>query len=320
MPVITNQPDLQRGTLWGQFISALLFGFYSCLLVVTLWRPEGTGRPLTAIGWIIIAIYFLTLCRVVVDCRILQHMLLDRGSMDSASADYGFQQGFSSAAALLSDGLFCWRLYMIWSRSIRVIIVPACLLVLNAVGFITIAVITFLMARWPINPRLLAINFPLFIAAHSVVIAYTCYITIFIVGRLWWVGREANKIESPDRPKPNRYSGAISALIQSGGMYSATMVLTIIAAVKMDFTMILIVDRIAASVNGISATLLVLQLDMFQKQTGDRDPPLTTGATINFAVQEGSSFSGASLGPVPRRRRASMSMAVYRPREPATVV
>ncbi|KAG9036954.1 hypothetical protein FRB95_007517 [Tulasnella sp. JGI-2019a] len=176
------------------------------------------------------------------------------------------------------------------------------------------------MARWPTDPRLLAINFPLFIAVQSVVIAYTCYITIFIAGQLWWVGRAANRIESPERPKRNRCLGAISALIQSGGMYSATMVLTIIAAVKVDFTMIPIVGRISASINGIPATLLALQLDMFQKQTGEHDPPLMTGATINFAGQERSSFSGELLAPVTRRRRASTSMAVYRPHESITDV
>ncbi|KAG8988304.1 hypothetical protein FRB94_003389 [Tulasnella sp. JGI-2019a] len=79
-----------------------------------------------------------------------------------------------------------------------------------------------------------------------------------------------------------------------------------------------IVGRIAVPANGISATLLVLQLNMFQNQTRAReDLPLATGPTFKFAGQEGSSSSegGESpLAPVVRRRRASMSMALYQSR------
>ncbi|KAG9028291.1 hypothetical protein FRB95_006624 [Tulasnella sp. JGI-2019a] len=61
---------------------------------------------------------------------------------------------------------------------------------------------------------------------------------------------------------------------------------------------------------------------MFEKRTQDRESqPLSTGATIDFVRQEGSSSSGGgelSRPLVSRHRRASMSMAVYRAGELAT--
>ncbi|KAG9002386.1 hypothetical protein FRB93_011503 [Tulasnella sp. JGI-2019a] len=318
---VEDLTEPQRGQLWGEYIATLLFGFYSCLLIITLWRPIGTRR-LTAIAWIIIATYFLTLCRVVVDYPILDRAFFVTGGNpgELQSTDYvlrGVQQGVSSAAALLSDGLFCWRLYVIWSRSIRIILLPVCLLVITAIGATAIVATNLVTARRLQDHHLLVMAGPLFMAAQGVVIVYTCYMTIFIAGRLWWVGNAVKQITSPEQPRKNRYSGAIYALIQSGVMQSVTRILVIIAAATVNLTMTPIVGRIAVQVNGISATLLVLQLDLFQKKARHLEsPPLTTGPTFKFADPEATSSSESGerqMAPVTRRRRASMPIAVYLP-------
>ncbi|KAG9003809.1 hypothetical protein FRB94_008505 [Tulasnella sp. JGI-2019a] len=187
------------------------------------------------VGWMIIAIYCLTLCRVAVDYQVLYRMLFVDGGDPRVlePTDYvlrGLQQGFSFASALLSDSLFCWRLYVIWSKNIRIIILPACLLALNAVGFIAITVLDFLTAKQPNDLRFLAAKYPLFLAVQSVVIVYTLYITIAIFCQVWWVGSAVDRLASPGQPRRNRYHAVISALAQSGFMYSATMILTIIGA------------------------------------------------------------------------------------------
>ncbi|KAG8981529.1 hypothetical protein FRB94_008953 [Tulasnella sp. JGI-2019a] len=163
--------------------------------------------------------------------------------------------------------------------------------------------------------RLIATNFLLFLVVQSIAIMYTTYITVFIAGRLWWVGRARNKMLSFEDARRNRYSRAISALVQSGTMQVTMRISTITAEATGNLTVIPLVGRISASFYGISATLLVWQLSIFQKQTQDHDaPPLTTGATMQFVRQARSSSSSGGelhLAPVPRRRRASTSAAVH---------
>ncbi|KAG8990527.1 hypothetical protein FRB94_010707 [Tulasnella sp. JGI-2019a] len=322
MPAIRDPKVFQLG---AAFASAILVGIYSCIILVTLWRPVGAGRPL-AIGWIIIAIYCLTLCRVAAGYRTLGRTLFTtsgkREMLDSTEyVLLGLRHGFSFAATWLSDGLFCWKLYVISSRSIRIVLLPAGLMVLNAISFTTIVVIDFLLA-WRPNDRLAAINFQLFVAVQCVILVNTCYITVFIASLLWSVGRAVNKMSPLEKSKRNGYSTAICALVQTGVIHSATRVVTIVIALAVDPTMLSAAGGITLTINAISITLLFLQLNMFQKQTRDHEAsPLTTGATFDFVHPEASSSSACgewSRPSVTRQRRASVPMTVCQARGPAT--
>ncbi|KAG8994485.1 hypothetical protein FRB94_009881 [Tulasnella sp. JGI-2019a] len=88
MPVIETLTNLQQQSLWGGFIEAFLFGIYSCLLVVTLWIPITTRRPPTVIGWTIIAIYSLTIGRVVTDACICFRDLFVNSGVTFEPIDY----------------------------------------------------------------------------------------------------------------------------------------------------------------------------------------------------------------------------------------
>ncbi|KAG9006442.1 hypothetical protein FRB94_000680 [Tulasnella sp. JGI-2019a] len=124
-------------------------------------------------------------------------------------------------------------------------------------------------------------------ATNVVVMLYTTYNTVFIAGRLWWVGKAANRFIPAEEVKRNRYRGAISAVAQSGVMYLAVTIVLIVAAATQNIITIVIVGHIAVVINGIAATLLVLQLNTFQAQMhrtqGHQPPPLATGATFKFA-------------------------------------
>ncbi|KAG9023220.1 hypothetical protein FRB95_013404 [Tulasnella sp. JGI-2019a] len=213
-------------------------------------------------------------------------------------------------AVLASGGLFCWRLYVIWSRNVRIILIPACLLVVNVIGFSFIVVIDFLLAARPHDQRYISLHVSLYIWVSAVTLAHTAYITICITGRLWWVGNATNKLYGKRR---NRYQGAINAIAQNGVIYVVSMVLSIITGAIVNSVMVVVVRRINPSMNGISATLLVLELNMYQDRTQreeDSNLPTITGASIHFAIPQGS-FSSISEGwtqsPVVRRRRASIA-------------
>ncbi|KAG9001945.1 hypothetical protein FRB93_011917 [Tulasnella sp. JGI-2019a] len=323
MPVITDLTDLQRGTLWGEYAEALLIGIYTCLLIVTLWKPIESKRPLTLIGWTIIVIYVLSILRVVACFWVLYRSLFINGGeiLKLESTDYvlrGVQEGLAFIGYLVSDGLFCWRLYVIWSRNIRIILLPALLLVVTVVGFTIIVVTDFLSAARPDDLRYITLNLSVFIWVLAVVLAYTCYITIFIAGRLWWVGRATNKISTLGEKKRHGYQGAINAIVQSGVIYVITTALTIVSVATMNTAMMTIIGSIGPTLSGICATLLVLQLNMYQdraKRVEDSKRSPMTGASIQFANPQGTSSSTSAEwthSPVMRRRRASIATCQHR--------
>ncbi|KAG9006685.1 hypothetical protein FRB93_008417 [Tulasnella sp. JGI-2019a] len=320
MPVIEELTDLQLGSFWGGFVEAFLVGIYSCLFVVTLWTPITTRRPLTIIGWTIIAIYCLTLGRAVTDACVFHRTLFVNGGELPAlkSIDYGLraiQHAFIFVVATLADGLFCWRLYVIWLRSIRVILFPALLLMIHTMICIAAVATDLLLALQPFRMQYLC-SLRWYLTGEVVTASlYTLYNTVLIAGRLRWAGHESKKFGALEEVKGNRYGGAIAALVQSGVVYLITMLLMLSALLTKNMLMISVVTQISAIVNGISATLLILQLNLFQERILKHnvdDPPLTTGATFRFAGLETPSLtsrkSSAYQSSVITCRRASMSM------------
>ncbi|KAG9000718.1 hypothetical protein FRB94_005185 [Tulasnella sp. JGI-2019a] len=117
--------------------------------------------------------------------------------------------------------------------------------------------------------------------------------------------------------------GVICALIETGFIQVTTRIATIVLSV-VESNLVPTTGRITIPLNGISATLLVLQLNAFHERTGDSEgPPLSTGATFKFVGQEGSSSSESRerpRTPLVRRHQPSTSMAIYQPHESITDV
>ncbi|KAG9039033.1 hypothetical protein FRB95_012744 [Tulasnella sp. JGI-2019a] len=225
----------------------------------------------------------------------------------------GVQEGLAFMVILASDGLFCWRLYVIWSRNIRIILLPACLLVVNVIGFTFMVVIDFLLAARSNDLRYTSLHTSLFISMSAVILAYTAYITLFITGRLWWVGRATNRLSTINEKRRNGYQGAINAIVQSGVIYFVLMILSIVFAAMMNLVMMAFLACINPSSNGILATLLVLQLNTCQNRTQrdeEKNHTAMTGASIHFAAPQGMSSSiskECTRPPVMRHRRASIA-------------
>ncbi|KAG9008759.1 hypothetical protein FRB94_012983 [Tulasnella sp. JGI-2019a] len=315
--------NLQEGTLWGQFMETWLFGLYTCLFIVTIRRPIMKRKRLTSIGWIIVVIYWLTVGRFVADFRTMYRTLFvtcgDPNKLESN--DYvlrGFQNGLTFTACIISDSLFCWRLYVIWSRNVRIILIPAFLLVLNTIGCTLIVIADFHLAYQPKDERYQTAYVRLWMVVLGIVIAYTAYTTLFIVGRLWSVGGAVNKFVPSQEVKGNRYRAVMNALIQSGGIYLTAMVLYMCALGSESVILVAAVRGISADANSISSILLFLQLDLFQereKHAHIHGPPLTTGATINFANRGTTSTAEGGWSRVSAARFRRTSMPAYLDRD-----
>ncbi|KAG8878387.1 hypothetical protein FRB97_002550 [Tulasnella sp. 331] len=242
-------------------------------------------------GWFIIIIYSLTICNVALGFGILQRVMFVNGgnAAEYTTADYlvhEFHVGSTLIANHLADSLFVRRLYVIWSRNIRIVLLPVFLFICGAIFATTIIITDALVGN---DPRYGVVNISVYYSYLGVVIVNTCYVTILVAGRLWWIGRKMNQVESLEQVRETRYQGAIKALVQSGSLYTIVNVLSVIASAKENTAMLTVMSNITSTIAGISATLLVLQLNMFQDEVKGRKvngPPLTTGATIHFARQQ----------------------------------
>lgn len=56
----------------------------------------------------------------------------------------------------------------------------------------------------------------------------TWVVTGLIIGKLWWVGRRSKAAAQPGGPPVNRYRSIIIALVESGALYSVTMLIFLI--------------------------------------------------------------------------------------------
>ncbi|KAG8851868.1 hypothetical protein FRB96_009053 [Tulasnella sp. 330] len=259
MPSIPQLTDLQKGTIWGEYAEVFLLGIYTCLVVVTLRAGLRKGR-LHLIGWFIIVVHWLTICRVALGLYVLYRvMFIDGGSPANYQiTDYvlhGIRQGCTLVTAHLADSLFIWRLYVIWSRNVRIVLLPMFLFSCSATGAVVIVTSNFFLAKGPLYA---AIHLWAPYATLAVVIVNTCYVTVLVASRLWWMGRMLHKMESSEKIRKSRYQGTITALVQSGSMYTIAVGLCLMSGIKRNIAIITVTGDVTAVVVGISATLLVL--------------------------------------------------------------
>ncbi|KAG8980224.1 hypothetical protein FRB94_011329 [Tulasnella sp. JGI-2019a] len=198
-------------------------------------------------------------------------------------------------------------------------LLPAFLTVFYAIDCILIVVTDFRMAYRSDDPKYAAIYVWLWIAVLGLAIVNTAYVTLFIVGRLWRVGSATNKVASPQEVKKNHYQGAINAIVQSGAIHSAALVVYVVALGSGSITFQMAVRSMCSDANSIASTLLFLQLDLFQEQAkpaGAHEQPLTTGATVEFTPQRRTSSGEEECpqvaAPAPRLRRTSMPTYLHR--------
>ncbi|KAG9009884.1 hypothetical protein FRB94_011330 [Tulasnella sp. JGI-2019a] len=282
-------------------------------------------KRLTIIGWIVVAIYFLTLGRFAADFRTLYRTLFvtcgDPAKFQPADHVLrGFQDGLTFTACIASDSLFCWRLYVIWSRNIRIILLPVFMMVLYTIDCTLIVIADFYMVHQPNDPKFGAIYAWLWMVTLGIAILNTVYVTCFIVGRLWCVGSATNKFASPQDVKKNHYQGAINALIQSGATHSTAMIVYVIALSSKSIVFQAAVRNVASDANSIASTLLFLQLELFQQEAqhaGAARQALTTGATINFAPQRRTILEETEWSSAPATRLRRTSMPAYLRRDSA---
>ncbi|KAG8882678.1 hypothetical protein FRB98_003536 [Tulasnella sp. 332] len=170
-------------------------------------------------------------------------------------------------SGIVGDSLIIWRLYIIWSRSKRIIIAPVIALIAYGAGGVLICYCEFRTVLYNNDDRFLSITADLTLFTILGGLATNLYSTSLIVGRIWWTGRQVQMIASTAiERRRHAYMPIIRALVESAALHTATMITTVIASILVKNASI-IFGHIDPMVIGIAPTLLVLQLNIVKLKT-----------------------------------------------------
>ncbi|KAJ7155626.1 hypothetical protein C8R46DRAFT_1295400 [Mycena filopes] len=160
----------------------------------------------------------------------------------------------------IADGLVIYRCYCVWNNSARVVVAPVILLIVTTVFGVIPAL--------PSNP--------LFIFS----LATNVLVTALTAGRIWWIARKGRAYLQADAQQ--RYSSSEAILIESGALYSATvlayLIMTAIPSARLllplvlqMLTQIMVCHgipgyspalRLVTPLQGIAPTLIIVRVGM----------------------------------------------------------
>ncbi|KAK7007382.1 hypothetical protein R3P38DRAFT_1668470 [Favolaschia claudopus] len=232
---------------WTQAaISLVLYGLYIALFLLSLYalsRRRTTGTRLLVMASYVMAAMGTTQIALTVTIAV-QNLNLLQGivegeitSMIHVGRGLNIAQGVTFVVNnFITDCIFMYRCYVVWSCQMKPIILPALLLVLTAgIGCYTTALPKGTIAYEH--------------AAYILAAATNLCLTALTAGRIFWVRRATSAILRPDSPTSRRYRIALGVILESGAVY----LLVIITLVIGDFLnpeMLLITRAIAQQLMG----------------------------------------------------------------------
>ncbi|KAG8931265.1 hypothetical protein FRC02_002987 [Tulasnella sp. 418] len=213
--------------LLGTFISVFIFGVYACAFVVAVSRMKHSRRKSHVVPIVIGLLFFLTSVSVALQIADIFTAFVDHASNVKGYFSVRSQRPLAGAIdsilflnLSLGDSFIIWRLYVLWNQNIHVIWLPGALAAAGAVcGWVSMGHELRMMAlRDP------SYAFPLYtwsVAAISLSLSLTIIVTFLICLRLFQVSRSVAPISDRD----GFYNNMIKALIESGSLFSASLLL-----------------------------------------------------------------------------------------------
>ncbi|KAG8883812.1 hypothetical protein FRB97_005815 [Tulasnella sp. 331] len=127
---------------------------------------------------------------------------------------------FIECAEIMADVLLIWRLYVIWHKNKKIIILPAVLLASDFAMGTTIWLMAIITG---INRRASQFSqafFVLSIVNSTCALLLNVYSTTLVISRLWWDSRRASTPQTR-----GLYKTVIVSLVESGAMFTVTLIL-----------------------------------------------------------------------------------------------
>ncbi|KAJ6592867.1 hypothetical protein B0H19DRAFT_1224644 [Mycena capillaripes] len=145
---------------------------------------------------------------------------------------------------IIADGLVIYRCYVVWDRNVFAVIVPLLMLLVTSVFAVDI--------QLPANPF-----FSLSLATNVIVMALTA-------GRIWWICRQCRLHFKFRTQAQRRCMSTISILVESGVLYSATVLAYLIVRSFPDNINIVQepIYQMLTQVMGIAPTLIIVRVGL----------------------------------------------------------
>ncbi|KAJ7836615.1 hypothetical protein B0H13DRAFT_1120689 [Mycena leptocephala] len=242
--------------LWvGTFFYGIYFVLFCICIYILLHRPRNLGNTIL----LVTAIVLFTLASV----QTVLNLVLGAADIDGINVPY---DNLSLANGMIyvvnnviADALVIYRCYSVWNRNIYVIILPVILLITTSVFGWDILL--------PLGPF-----FALSLATNILV-------TTLTAGRIWWICRQARAYLKTDVQR--RYVSCISILVESGVIYSASVLTYLILGAIPSVSIVQEpVMQVLAQVVGIVPTLIIVRVGL-GVSVQSVEASIKTGSTLS---------------------------------------
>ncbi|KAJ7189069.1 hypothetical protein C8R46DRAFT_34471 [Mycena filopes] len=233
--------------LW---LATFFYGIYVVLFCICIYillrRPHNLGNTVLLVT--AVALFTLSSVEAVIN--------LILGSAEIDDLDIPFDRLEDAEDIIygvnnvIADGLVIYRCYSIWENNIYVVILPIILLIITSVFGVDL--------RLPSSPF-----FALSLTTNVLVTALTA-------GRIWWLYRKARVYLKTDVQR--RYLSAMAILVESGALYSATVLAwLIVSAIPAAHIFKGPIYQMLTQIMGIAPTLIIVRVGLGAGAVGTYD-------------------------------------------------
>ncbi|KAG8917931.1 hypothetical protein FRC02_002771 [Tulasnella sp. 418] len=168
-------------------------------------------------------------------------------------------------SGIIADILLVWRLYMVWYQKRRVLIIPCIILAIVICASVITTISECLIFIYPAQKarRLLLLHNCASPVAWIATLVNNLVCTTLIVWRLWRIARTAEGRATTRLANP-----AVAAFIESGGLYTGTILCMMLLIVTQMEGATYVVVPILPVVIGIAPTSIILRLNLTAHKKG----------------------------------------------------
>ncbi|KAF8172522.1 hypothetical protein K438DRAFT_1851339 [Mycena galopus ATCC 62051] len=226
--------------LWvGTFFYGIYLVLFCICMYILLHRPFSPGNTVllvTATALFTFSTILIVLILVLVTAEIEELASIPSDSIQNAAyIIYAINNS-------IADGLLIYRCYVVWNHDWRVIVLPVMLLIASTACGLDV----FLDA----TPQ------------FAVILATNFLATGLTAGRIWWISHHARAYLGAAAQR--RYAAAIALVVESGMLYSATILafLIVISFPSLSSTLEEPLLQIVTQVMGIAPTLIIVRVGL----------------------------------------------------------
>ncbi|KAJ6497280.1 hypothetical protein C8R45DRAFT_124398 [Mycena sanguinolenta] len=239
--------------LW---VGTFFYGIYLVLFCICIYILLNRPRNLGNIILLVTAFALFTLATV----QAVINLVLGTGEIENFDIPYD-QLGDGTDVIytfnnFIADGLVIYRCYVVWNNNVWVTILPILMLIASTVLGV-VESFDFSISLYPF---------------FAVSLATNVLVTMLTAGRIWWISRYSRSYLKTAEKR--RYVSAIAILVESGMLYSAT-VLAYLIVLSIPSASILAepIFAMLVQIMGIAPTLIIVRAGLAVK--GEESKPMS---------------------------------------------